>query len=136
MSHYTQLTREERYQTSALKTAGQSKTPLHQDVDKELRSSGYFAHLYHSWERGLNENTNGLIRQFFPKGKDLSEVTDEEVQEVMDKIINRHRKCLSFKRPIRYFLESIHLLHLRLEPACYTNRFFFKKRIGTCFANN
>jgi len=72
---------------------------LHLEIAKELDASGYFAHPYHSWERGLNENTNGLIRQFFPKGKDLSEVTNAEVQEVMDKLNNRPRKCLGFKTP-------------------------------------
>ena len=76
---------------------------LHQEIAKELVSSGYFAHPYHSWERGLNENTNGLIRQFFPKGKDLSEVTDAEVQEVMNKLNNRPRKCLGFKTPNQVF---------------------------------
>ena len=76
---------------------------LHQDIDKELQSNGYFAHPYHSWERGLNENTNGLIRQFFPKRKDLSEVTDEEIQRVMDKLNNRPRKCLGFKNPNQVF---------------------------------
>lgn len=75
----------------------------HQDIDKELQSNGYFAHPYHSWERGLNENTNGLIRQFFPKGKDLSEVDDEEIQRVMDKLNNRPRKCLGFKTPNQVF---------------------------------
>lgn len=72
---------------------------FHQEIDKELGTNGYFAHPYHSWERGLNENTNGLIRQFFPKGKDLSTVTVEEVQKVMDKLNNRPRKCLGFKTP-------------------------------------
>ena len=76
---------------------------LHQDIDKELQSDGYFAHPYHSWERGLNENTNGLIRQFFPKGKDLSEVTDADIQRVMDKLNNRPRKCLGFKTPNQVF---------------------------------
>ncbi len=75
----------------------------HQEISKELHCSGYFAHPYHSWERGLNENTNGLIRQFFPKGKDLSEVTDAEVQEVMNKLNNRPRKCLGFKTPNQVF---------------------------------
>ncbi|NOQ50779.1 MAG: IS30 family transposase [Desulfuromonadaceae bacterium] len=76
---------------------------LHQDIDKELQANGYFAHPYHSWERGLNENTNGLIRQFFPKGKDLSEVTNEDIQRVMDKLNNRPRKCLGFKTPNQVF---------------------------------
>ncbi|WP_020675961.1 IS30 family transposase [Geopsychrobacter electrodiphilus] len=76
---------------------------LHLDIDEMLQSSGYFAHPYHSWERGLNENTNGLIRQFFPKGKDLAEVTDEEIQRVMNKLNNRPRKCLGFKTPNQVF---------------------------------
>jgi IS30 family transposase len=76
---------------------------LHQQIDKELKSNGYFAHPYHSWERGLNENTNGLIRQFFPKGKDLVEVTDAQIQRVMDKLNNRPRKCLGFKTPNQIF---------------------------------
>ena len=76
---------------------------FHQDIDKELKSDGYFAHPYHSWERGLNENTNGLIRQFFPKGKDLSDVTDADIQRVMDKLNNRPRKCLGFKTPNQVF---------------------------------
>ena len=76
----------------------------HQAISKELHCNGYFAHPYHSWERGLNENTNGLIRQFFPKGKDLSEVTDSSVQAVMNKLNNRPRKCLGFKTPNQVFL--------------------------------
>ncbi len=76
---------------------------LHQKISEELDANGYFAHPYHSWERGLNENTNGLIRQYFPKGKNLSEVTDAEVQVVMDKLNNRPRKCLGFKTPNQVF---------------------------------
>ncbi len=76
----------------------------HLVISKELHCSGYFAHPYHSWERGLNENTNGLIRQFFPKGMDLSEVTDSAVQAVMNKLNNRPRKCLGFKTPNQVFL--------------------------------
>ena len=75
----------------------------HQDIDQELQSNGYFAHPYHSWERGLNENTNGLIRQFFPKGKDLIGVTDKDIQIVMNKLNNRPRKCLGFKTPNQVF---------------------------------
>jgi IS30 family transposase len=72
---------------------------FHQEIAKKLDASGYFAHPYHSWERGLNENTNGLLRQFFPKRMDLAEVTDAEVQHAMDKLNNRPRKCLGFKTP-------------------------------------
>jgi IS30 family transposase len=76
---------------------------LHHEIAKELDACGYFAHPYHSWERGLNENTNGLLRQFFPKGMDLSEVNDAEVQQAMDKLNNRPRKCLGFKTPNQVF---------------------------------
>jgi len=69
---------------------------LHQQISQKLDACGYFAHPYHSWERGLNENTNGLIRQYFPKGRDFTDITDVEVQNVMDKLNNRPRKCLGF----------------------------------------
>lgn len=72
---------------------------LHQDIDRELNCQGYFAHPYHSWERGLNENTNGLIRQYFPKGFDLAKTTDRRVHEVVMKLNNRPRKCLGLKTP-------------------------------------
>ncbi len=75
----------------------------HQEIAKELDADGYFAHPYHSWERGLNENTNGLIRQYFPKGKDLSDVTDADILTVMDKLNNRPRKCLGYKTPNQVF---------------------------------
>ena len=76
---------------------------LHPKIAKGLNASGYFAHPYHSWERGLNENTNGLLRQFFPKGMDLAKVTDAEVKKAMDKLNNRPRKCLGFKTPTQVF---------------------------------
>ena len=63
----------------------------------------YFCDPHSPWQRGSNENTNGLVRQFFPKGMDLTEVTDAEVQKVMDKLNNRPRKCLGFKTPNQVF---------------------------------
>ncbi len=75
----------------------------HQRIAEVLNASGYFAHPYHSWERGLNENTNGLIRQYFPKSDDLAGVTDVKVRAVMEKLNNRPRKCLGFKTPNQVF---------------------------------
>ena len=75
----------------------------HQVVAEVLNADGYFAHPCHSWERGLNENTNGLIRQYLPKGTDFQTLTHEEVQDIMDKLNNRPRKCLGFKTPNQVF---------------------------------
>lgn len=83
----------------------------HADIAQALEAAFYFAHPYASWERGTNENANGLVRQYFPKDRDFSTITDEEIQTVMDKLNNRPRKCLGMNPPIRYFSVSIHPLH-------------------------
>ena len=75
----------------------------HQTVAEGLDAQGYFAHPYHSWERGLNENTNGLIRQYLPKGTDFRTLTLEKVRSIMDRLNNRPRKCLGFKTPNQLF---------------------------------
>jgi len=54
----------------------------HQTISKELAIDFYFAHPYHSWERGANENTNGLIQQYFPKGSSFENISMEDVQRV------------------------------------------------------
>ena len=68
-----------------------------------MNADFYFAHLYASWERGLNENTNGLVRQYFPKRCDFSTIIHEEIQTVMDKLNNRRRKCLGVNTPNQVF---------------------------------
>jgi IS30 family transposase len=68
-------------------------------IDDVLGSTGYFANPYRSWERGLNENTNGLIRQYFPKRTDFAEVSAEQIQEVQEKLNGRPRKCLGWRTP-------------------------------------
>ena len=75
----------------------------HMEIAKVLKADGYFAHPYHSWERGLNENTNGLIRQYLSKGTDFNKLTDRPVLEIMDKLNNRPRKCLGYKTPNQVF---------------------------------
>jgi transposase, IS30 family len=76
----------------------------HEQIAHNLKAEGFFAHPYHSWERGLNENTNGLIRQYIPKGKNIDELNDQQVAQIMNKINNRPRKCLGFKTPNQLFL--------------------------------
>lgn len=75
----------------------------HERISKELEVKIYFAHPYTSWERGINENTNGLIRQYFPKGMDLNEVTQDQIQFVMDRLNNRPRKSRGNKSPNELF---------------------------------
>ena len=76
----------------------------HSLIAKDLKSHFFFAHPYHSWERGLNENTNGLIRQYFPKATSFEMITDDQIQFVMDRLNNRPRKTLGFKTPNEVFL--------------------------------
>jgi IS30 family transposase len=68
-----------------------------------LNAAVYFAHPYSSWERGLNENTNGLIRQYFKKGSSLENITESQVEEVMQKLNHRPRKTLNYKTPHAIF---------------------------------
>ena len=83
----------------------------HLDIAKQLNARDYFAHPFTSWESGLNENTNGLIRQCFPKEHDFTTITEKQIEKVMNKLNNRPRKCLGFKHPIRYFSGLNQTLH-------------------------
>ena len=78
----------------------------HETIAAELDADVYFAHPYHSWERGLNENSNGLLRQYFPKGMELVEVTQEQVQWAVDRLNHRPRKVLGFRTPFEVFFEK------------------------------
>lgn len=75
----------------------------HQKISKKLRADFYFATPYHAWERGLNENTNGLVRQYFPKGLDFATLTKAKVQYVEDLLNNRPRKTLGYRSPNEVF---------------------------------
>ena len=75
----------------------------HQQVSEALGSKFYFAKPYHSWERGLNEHTNGLVRQYFPKSKRFDEISDDDVKAVEILLNNRPRKVLNFSSPQEVF---------------------------------
>ena len=72
----------------------------HSKIASELNTDCYFAKPYHSWERGLNEHTNGLVRQYLPKKTDFTQVSDETVQRIAEKLNNRPRKVLNYKTPL------------------------------------
>ena len=82
----------------------------HQTIARELQANVFFAHPYSSWERGTNENTNGLIRQYFPKGSDFSSITDDQISFVKERLNDRPRKCLDFQPPSMVFSP--------LQPGC------------------
>ena len=71
----------------------------HEKITKALGAQVYFAHPYHSWERGLNENTNGLLRQYWPKSTDFKAVKDSDVERVVTELNHRPRKILGYQTP-------------------------------------
>lgn len=84
----------------------------HEIISKKGSFDIYFANPYSSWERGTNENTNGLIRQYFPKKLDLREVTDEMIKQAEDLINHRPRKCLGFKTPHQILVKGKKIRYL------------------------
>jgi IS30 family transposase len=77
----------------------------HIEIEKELGIRCYFAHAYHSWERGSNENLNGLIRRYLPKGTDFRTIPDRQIKYIEYLINSRPRKRLGWKTPYEVFYE-------------------------------
>lgn len=78
----------------------------HELIDIALKARSYFAMPYSSWQRGCNENFNGLVRQYVPKGCDISAFSDEEIQRIEDKLNHRPRKRLGYRTPQDVFDQS------------------------------
>ena len=78
----------------------------HEAVAEALDCKTYFAKPYHSWERGQNENANGLLRQYFPKSMLLTDINMEQVEKAVDKLNSRPRKCLKFRTPYEAFKDE------------------------------
>ncbi len=87
----------------------------HAKISHALGSDFYFATPYHSWERGLNEHTNGLVRQYFPKGLDFATITNIDVQRVEDLLNNRPRKRLGYRSPNEVFAQLANPPHYALR---------------------
>ncbi len=79
----------------------------HKQFTNHTNMPVYFAHPYSSWERGTNENTNGLIRRFFPKGTDFKKITEKQLKVVQNKLNNRPRKVLGYKTPNEVFQSEL-----------------------------
>ena len=75
----------------------------HQSVSKALQGDFYFAAPYHSWERGLHEHTNSLVRQYFPKSMNFDDISQDDVEGVEKLLNNRPRKILEFETPLEAF---------------------------------
>jgi IS30 family transposase len=75
----------------------------HERIGRLLGLAVYFAHPYHAWERGTNENTNGLLRHYVPKWTDVSQLTDWQLESYVRALNNRPRKCLNYRTPAEFF---------------------------------
>ena len=82
----------------------------HQTIAEALEIDYYFAKPYHSWERGANENLNGLIRQYFPKKSNFENITQQEIENVINILNNRPRKRFGYKTPNEIFAEKLNNL--------------------------
>ena len=81
----------------------------HERIAAKLDVHYFFAHPYSSWERGANENMNGLIRQFFPKKMAFESITTKDVELAMHRLNHRPRKCLGYRTPHQVFMEQLQL---------------------------
>lgn len=79
----------------------------HAIIEKELKVPIYFADPYSSWQRGSNENANGLLREFFPKSSDLGKIPKTVVFDCLSKILNRPRKILDWKTSFEVFIDEV-----------------------------
>jgi IS30 family transposase len=112
MQKYTQLSQELRYQIYSFNKAGWTQCSIAKEIgvhqatiSRELQC--FFAHPYHSWERETNENTNGLIRQYFKKNMSLDNLTQKDTQYVMNQLNYRPRKVIGFCFPIDLFWRHV-----------------------------
>jgi len=76
---------------------------LHRQITADLGTQVFFCDAHSPWQRGINENTNGLLRDYFPKGIDLSAISPAELRRVADEINERPRKTLGWARPVDLF---------------------------------
>ena len=101
----TKLLKPHRHKVHTITSDNGREFAGHEAISKKLQAGFYFAHPYASWERGTNENTNGLVRQYFPKSRDFTTITQQEINEVMKRLNNRPRKRLGYLTPNQVFFK-------------------------------
>jgi len=87
----------------------------HQGIAQDLDTRVYFADPYASWQRGTNENTNGLLRQYLPKHRNLSDLTGPEIRKIENRLNHRPRRCLGYRTPYEVFYSTRHQLTVALR---------------------
>ena len=92
-----------------------------QELETQTGFKCFFAHPYHFWERGSNENTNGLIRDFFPKKTDFTTITPEELQVVENNLNNRPRKRLNWLTPAEVFAKELNRFNIQINNTNLTS---------------
>lgn len=115
-SYYTHLTTLKLLKGAIVHTITNDGGPefgMHDQTAKDLNTKVYFNRPYSAWQRGTNENTNGLIRQYYPKGTDFSKVTDDDISKVEALLNNRPRKKLGYKTPYEVHTEKSQGVALR-----------------------
>lgn len=84
---------------------------LHGEVTESLKAPFFFPLPHHPWDRGTNENTNGLVREYLPKGCDMGAFMDSEMNWIQNELNTRPRRCLGFRTPHEvFFSETLHLI--------------------------
>lgn len=86
-----------------------TENTLHEEITEQIGAKCYFARPYASWQRGTNEQTNGRVRWYLPKGTDFRNISEEEIAEVESRINNRPRKCLKYKTPLEVITRVVAL---------------------------
>jgi IS30 family transposase len=102
----------------------------HENVTIETGMRIYFAKPYSSWQRGTNENRNGLLRWFLPKDKDLDSLTDKDIKTIQDLINNRPMKCLNFKTPAEVFNFEMNKLKSKTNKKSKLQTKFFYPQVA------
>ena len=96
----------------------------HEEIASKLKADFYFAHPYSSWERDTNENTNGLIWQYFPKILDFTTIMQQEINMAMEKLNNRPRNRLGYQTPnqilqVRRYASYLNPRLIKSDQHCY-----------------